>query len=58
MAKSESLIPVDSHVVLMMISALRHSGTTGVLENNTGHFYIDQNTDDSDIYLRSDNGCW
>jgi hypothetical protein len=36
--------------------ALRHSGTTGVLENNTGHFYIDQNTDDSDIYLRSDNG--
>ena len=36
--------------------ALRHSGTTGVLENNTGNFYIDQNTDDSDIYLRSDNG--
>ena len=36
--------------------ALRHSGTTGVLENNTGSFYIDQHLDDGDIYIRSDNG--
>ena len=36
--------------------ALRHSGNTGVLENSTGHFYVDQNTDDYDIYLRTDDG--
>ena len=36
--------------------ALRHSGTTGVLENNTGSFYIDQLLDDGDIYIRSDDG--
>ena len=36
--------------------ALRHSGTTAVLENNTGSLYIDQLLDDGDVYIRSDNG--
>ena len=35
---------------------VRHSGSTGVIENYTGHVYIDQQANDSDIILRSDNG--
>ena len=34
-----------------------HDGTTGRIANNTGHLYIQNLSDDKDIYLRSDDGA-
>jgi len=33
-----------------------HTGTDGRIANNTGHFYIQNLSDDKDIYLRTDDG--
>lgn len=34
-----------------------HDGTVGRIANNTGHLYIQNLSDDKDIYLRSDDGA-
>ena len=34
-----------------------HDGTTGRIANNTGHLYIQNLSNDKDIYLRSDDGA-